>query len=98
MCLDCRDQIEGIISKIQLRHSPLSDADAADIDPPNIGPMRGGYTLFRVIDAMNFPVARHRGQLGYRSAAATANIENCVGLLNRDMTQSPIGQFRMMPI
>src|SRR6266404_4150169 len=43
-------------------------------------------------------MARHHRQLVDRSTAATTDVENGGGLFNRDMTQSPVGQFGMMPI
>src|SRR5438874_7704610 len=70
----------------------------ADVDPMRIRSSSSGHAVFRIIDSVNFSGTRQRCELVNRPAAATTDIKNLVVRLDRDMTQSPIGQLRVMPI
>src|SRR5258708_4046355 len=56
------------------------------------------HAVVGVVDPVNFSRARNSGQLVNRSSATATDVENLVVYLDRNMAQSPIGQFGMMPI
>ncbi len=96
MRLDRGDEIESAVIKRQVRNISFPYAHAADVDPTRIVSMRRGHTFFRVIDPVNLSVARQLGQFADRSPSPASDVENCVGVLDGDVTQPPIGQLRVL--
>src|SRR3954471_4929251 len=76
----------------------MLDFNTTGVYPMRVGSLRCADAVFRIVDPVDFPRARDCREFVDRSSAAATDIENVAVRLDRGMTQSPIGQLRMMPI
>src|SRR5438105_15567925 len=98
MRLDGGHEIEVVVGKWQSRNRSVLNLDSSDVDPTRICASRRNHTVFRIIDSVDFSLGGNPCELVDRSSAAATDIENPVIRFDRDMTQSPIGQFELMPV